>query len=145
MKTLKAKTPKSQHAAAKAATAGKRRTPLRARLLLVEDHAPTRAALKQLLESRNFEVMGAACVADAWALAEENEFDLLLSDIGLPDGDGYLLMREMQDRHGLKGVALTGYDLEDDRKLSREAGFAAHLTKPIRAKVLEETLASLGI
>ncbi len=121
-----------------------RSQPYRARLLLVEDHEPTRNAVQKLLSARNFEVCPAGTVADAWALAGATTFDLLLSDIGLPDGDGFLLMREMQDRFGLKGIALTGFGLEDDIKLGQEAGFSAHLVKPIRAKVLDATLASLG-
>jgi DNA-binding response OmpR family regulator len=121
-----------------------RSQPCRARLLLVEDHEPTRRAVQKILADRNFEVCPAATVADAWALADATTFDLLLSDIGLPDGDGFLLMREMQDRFGLKGIALTGFGLEDDIRLGMEAGFSAHLVKPIKAQVLDATLASLG-
>lgn len=138
---MKEKSSKRRTAAPGAAA---RSQPCRARLLLVEDHEPTRNAVHKLLASRNFEVCPAGTVADAWALADTATFDLLVSDIGLPDGDGYLLMREMQDRFGLKGIALTGFGLEDDIKLGREAGFSAHLVKPIRAKVLDATLASLG-
>ena len=117
----------------------------RGRLLLVEDHDPTRHALLRLLVSRKFDVSGAASIAEAWALVAKEKFDFLVSDIGLPDGDGYLLMRELQDRFGLKGIALTGFDMEDDAKLSKEAGFSAHLTKPIQIRILDETLASLGL
>jgi CheY-like chemotaxis protein len=117
----------------------------RARLLLVEDNDTTRSALQKLLCARNFEVKSAASIADAWALVAETKFDVLVSDIGLPDGDGYLLMRELKDRYGMTGIALTGYDLEDDIKLSQEAGFSVHITKPIRARILDEALASLGI
>ena len=78
-------------------------------------------------------------------LAGANIFDLLISDIGLPDGDGYLLMRELRERHSLRGIALTGFGLEDDVKLSEEAGFSAHIMKPCTAKCLDETLAKLGI
>ena len=119
--------------------------PARARLLLVEDHEPTRNALKRLLTARNFAVSAADTVAAAWALVGQSKFDLLVSDIGLPDGDGYLLMRELQDRHGMRGIALTGFDMEDDIKLSREAGFAIHLIKPVQAGLLDKALASLGI
>jgi DNA-binding response OmpR family regulator len=117
----------------------------RARLLLVEDHPPTRTALARLLKARNFEVRAAANVADAWDAVSKAEFDILLSDIGLPDGDGYLLMRELQERCGMRGIALTGYGLDDDKRLSREAGFAVHLVKPIRAKMLDEAFAELGV
>ncbi len=124
---------------------GVKKGPTRARLLLVEDNDVTRGALQKLLVARNFEVCAAACVADAWALVAESKFDALVSDIGLPDGDGFLLMRELKDRYGMPGIALTGFDLEDDYKLSKEAGFSFHLTKPIKASVLDDALASLGI
>lgn len=130
--------------------AGKRRPAatkkrFRARLLLVEDNDSTRGALQRLLIARNFEVCSASTIAEAWALVEASKFDVLVSDIGLPDGDGFLLMRELRDRYGMSGIALTGYDLEDDFKLSKEAGFSIHLTKPVEAGVLDEALASLGI
>ncbi len=125
-------------------TVAGRSQPCRARLLLVEDHEPTRNAVQKLLADRNFEVSPAGTVADAWALAADSTFDLLVSDIGLPDGDGFLLMREMQDRFGLRGIALTGFGMEDDIKLGKEAGFSAHLVKPIQAEILDATLASLG-
>jgi CheY-like chemotaxis protein len=117
----------------------------RARLLLVEDNDVTRGALQKLLLARNFDVCAASSIADAWAMVADSKFDVLVSDIGLPDGDGFLLMRELKDRYAMKGIALTGYDLEDDFKLSKEAGFSIHLTKPVEASVLDEALASLGI
>jgi DNA-binding response OmpR family regulator len=117
----------------------------RARLLLVEDNDSTRGALQKLLVARNFKVAAASSIADAWALIADSKFDVLVSDIGLPDGDGFLLMRELKDRYGMAGIALTGFDLEDDYKLSKEAGFSVHLTKPVEASVLDEALASLGI
>jgi DNA-binding response OmpR family regulator len=131
------KSPKSRPAATKKAT--------RARLLLVEDNDVTRGALQKLLVARNFEVCAASSIADAWALVADSKFDVLVSDIGLPDGDGFILMRELKDRYGMSGIALTGFDLEDDYKLSKEAGFSVHLTKPVQASVLDEALASLGI
>jgi CheY-like chemotaxis protein len=118
---------------------------MRARLLLVEDNEVTRSALQKLLVARNFEVCAASSVADAWALVAGSKFDVLVSDIGLPDGDGFLLMRELKDQYGMSGIALTGFDLEDDYKLSKEAGFSVHLTKPVEASVLDEALASLGV
>jgi DNA-binding response OmpR family regulator len=125
--------------------AATKKKPARARLLLVEDNDVTREALQKLLIARNFEVRAASSIADAWALVADSRFDVLVSDIGLPDGDGFLLMRELKDQFGMSGIALTGFDLEDDYKLSKEAGFSIHLTKPIQARVLDEALASLGI
>jgi CheY-like chemotaxis protein len=114
-------------------------------LLLVEDNDVTRGALQRLLVARNFDVCAASSIADAWAFVANSKFDVLVSDIGLPDGDGFILMRELKDRYGMPGIALTGFALEDDFKLSKEAGFSIHLTKPVQASVLEEALASLGV
>ena len=90
--------------------AGAKAEPLR--ILLVEDHEPTRTALVQLLARRRYEVAAAASLAEARAAAGEQHFDVLISDIGLPDGSGFDLMAELRERHGLKGIALTGYGME---------------------------------
>ncbi len=110
------------------------------RILLVEDHEDTRAALARLLRRRGFEVALAGSAAEARALANQQTFDLLISDIGLPDGDGFELMSDLRGR-GLKGIALTGYGMETDVERSRQAGFLAHLTKPIRIVTLDRVLA----
>ena len=113
------------------------------KILLVEDHEPTRRALEALLQRRRFDVVASASVAEARALAENNKFDLLISDIGLPDGTGFELMAEMKDRHGMRGIALTGYGMEEDIDRSREAGFVVHLTKPVVVQSLEKALAAV--
>jgi PAS domain S-box-containing protein len=110
------------------------------RILLVEDHEPTRAALEYLLVRRNYKVKSAASVADARALARTEAFDLVVSDIGLPDGNGYDLMAELRGAFGLKGIALTGYGMDRDVIAAQNAGFVAHLTKPIRVESLEKAL-----
>ena len=58
-------------------------------------------------------------------------FDLLLSDLDLPDGDGMNLMRELSARGPIPGIAVSGFGAEEDRRQSREAGFVEHLTKPV--------------
>jgi signal transduction histidine kinase len=115
------------------------------RILLVEDHDPTRLALSQLLARRHYEVITAASVSQARELAAKNKFDLLISDIGLPDGNGYTLMTEFRELYQLKGIALTGYGMENDIANSRAAGFSAHLTKPVHVQALENALASAGV
>ena len=89
--------------------------------------------LRGLLTRRGHEVVTADCVASARAAVYETRapFDLLLSDIELPDGDGMNLMRELSARGRIPGIALSGFGAEDDRRLTREAGFAEHLTKPV--------------
>jgi DNA-binding response OmpR family regulator len=71
------------------------------------------------------------------------EFDLLISDIGLPDRSGYELMREVRVNKPLPGIALSGFGSEEDVNQAREAGFAEHLTKPINFERLEKTIQSL--
>jgi PAS domain S-box-containing protein len=114
------------------------------RILLVEDHEPTRAALSRLLTRRDYKVMTATSVAEARTLARREKFDLVVSDIGLPDGNGYTLMSELRDEFGLKGIALTGYGMEQDVLRGQNAGFVAHLTKPVRIEALEKALGDAG-
>lgn len=112
------------------------------RILLVEDHEPTRNTLAHLLTRRLYHVSAAASVAEARNLAQTQHFDLLISDIGLPDGNGYDLMAELRQRGNLRGIALTGYGMEQDVNRSQNAGFVAHLTKPVRIQSLENAIIS---
>jgi PAS domain S-box-containing protein len=112
------------------------------RILLVEDHADTAAAMADLLDLIGHRVTVATSVAAGLAVAASAEggFDLVLSDIGLPDGSGLELMRELVRLYGLPGIALSGYGMEDDLRKSREAGFSLHLTKPVTLQTLKEAL-----
>ena len=112
-------------------------------ILLVEDHAPTRDALTRLLLRRNFKVASAASLAEARKLAAEKRFDLVISDIGLPDGSGNDLMTELNRDYGLKGAALTGCGMEQDVERSLASGFLTHLTKPVGIDSLEKALSLL--
>jgi CheY-like chemotaxis protein len=110
-------------------------------ILLVEDHEPTRLALTQLLQHRRYKVTPAGSCAEARSLMKKNEdFYLLISDIGLPDGSGYDLMNEFQKKFGAKGIALTGHGTEEDITQSQKSGFTTHLTKPVRFELLEIAL-----
>ena len=113
------------------------------RILLVEDHVPTCKALTQLLLRRKFKVSTATSIAEARHLADQESFNLLISDIGLPDGNGYELMEELGKRFNLKGIALTGYGMEQDVARSKQAGFMAHLTKPVRIDSLDNALKTI--
>jgi PAS domain S-box-containing protein len=112
-----------------------------ARVLVVEDHDSTREALVSLLRRRNFRVLSAASKAEALTLAS-NGIDLLLSDVGLPDGDGCELMTELRRMKNLRGIAMTGYGMEADVARTRAAGFIAHLTKPVRIHALDAALSA---
>jgi CheY-like chemotaxis protein len=65
---------------------------------------------------------------------------VVLSDLGLPDGNGYTLMAELRDNFGLKGIALTGYGTGQDIENAKKAGFVTHLTKPVNIESLESAL-----
>ena len=105
--------------------------PPQLRLLVVEDHADTLRALQRLLRGAGFAVIPAFDVATALATAEREPFDVLVSDVGLPDGDGYEIMRRIRETRGVPGVAMSGYGMDADMRRSHEAGFAEHLVKPI--------------
>jgi two-component system CheB/CheR fusion protein len=121
----------------------------RLNLLLVEDHADTAEAMADLLRALGHRITLAGSLASARAAAAAEEagggkFDLVVSDLGLPDGSGLDLMRELSGRYGLKGVALSGYGMEEDVRRSHEAGFSKHLTKPVTVQALKAILREAG-
>jgi PAS domain S-box-containing protein len=110
-------------------------------ILLVDDHADTRRVLARLLARLGHRVETAGDVASAVALVRSVQFDVLISDIGLPDGSGIDVMCEakrVQPR--LRGIALSGFGMEEDTRRSAEAGFERHLNKPVDFAVLQEVL-----
>jgi PAS domain S-box-containing protein len=115
--------------------------PARLRVLLVEDHSDTAAALADLMRLHGHDVRIAGTVAQALSAAEEeSRIDLVISDLGLPDGNGQDLMRQLAEKFGLRGIALSGYGMEDDVRRSREAGVERHLTKPVNLEALETAI-----
>lgn len=112
------------------------------RVLLVEDHADTLRILSRILSRDGFQVRTAGTVAEATRLLSSQSFDALVTDIGLPDGNGCELMRTANAMRPLRGIAISGFGMEEDIKRSKEAGFEHHLTKPIDALQLETLLVS---
>ena len=113
----------------------------RHRLLLVEDHETTRSVLMRLLRRAGYEVVAAGSVAEAVAAAAQERFDVVVSDLGLPDGSGQDLMKRLRALDPtLRGIALSGYGMEDDLRRSEEAGFFTHLVKPVKFEQLREAL-----
>lgn len=106
------------------------------RVLLVEDHPDTRDVLAGLLGAASYEVETASSVEAALQLAAAERFDVVVSDLGLPDGTGYELMRQLRDRYGMKGIALSGYGMDEDQRRSREVGFLEHIVKPVNLNQL---------
>jgi CheY-like chemotaxis protein len=111
------------------------------RVLLVEDHENLARLLSLSLRTGGYYVQTAGSVAAARELVEQSEFDVLISDLGLPDGSGLELMRDLRRRSAIKGIAYSGRGLEEDFRASFEAGFAEHLVKPIEVEQLQEALA----
>lgn len=101
-------------------------------LLLVEDHGDTAEMMQRMLEAEGHRVTTAGDVASALALIGSHHFDMLISDLGLPDGSGLDLMRDLRARgRSLPCIALSGYGQEQDIRESHAAGFAAHVVKPV--------------
>lgn len=112
-------------------------------ILIVEDHGDTRATLQRLLERVGHKVTAAHSAEDALTLASASRFDLVISDLGLPDMPGNELMILLRDKYKLPGIAVSGYGMEEDVSSSREAGFIHHLTKPIRIERLKELITTI--
>jgi two-component system CheB/CheR fusion protein len=111
------------------------------RILLVEDHADTARMLARLLQSKGHVVTRAGSVAAALEAARAAEFDVLVSDLGLPDGSGDELMRRLlTEGKRLRGIAVSGYGGSDDVQRSLEAGFTEHITKPVSLDALNQAL-----
>jgi two-component system, chemotaxis family, CheB/CheR fusion protein len=113
-------------------------------ILLVEDHGVTARILQVVLAAEGHTVETAGDLATALKLADYNAFDLLISDLGLPDGSGHDLMRQLRQRgHLFPGIALSGYGQEEDVRRSHQAGFTAHLSKPASREAMVETIFSV--
>jgi CheY-like chemotaxis protein len=114
------------------------------KILLVEDHKDTRLSIQRLLEIAGHKVWPAASATQALQIAAENEIELVVSDLGLPDLTGHELMAQLRTLYGLHGIALSGYGMEEDVERSRVAGFQHHLTKPVSFDQLKEIIADFS-
>jgi len=110
------------------------------RILLVEDHEDTNRSLTNLLRRRGYYVQSATSLQSALELNAKEEFDVLISDLGLPDGSGIELMQKLSSSRPLVGIALTGFGMEEDIRKTREAGFKYHLVKPIDLTKLDQLI-----
>jgi DNA-binding response OmpR family regulator len=117
------------------------------RILLVEDHADTREGLRRLLQLHGYHVQTAGSCADALLLAAEmatGRLDVIVGDVGLPDGDGVELMRTIMSRHACRAIALTGWGDDADLRRYRDAGIDKSLIKPIDVTALLTALEALA-
>jgi CheY-like chemotaxis protein len=96
------------------------------------------------LEMARHQVRAVQSVGAALVAAEEERFDLVVSDLGLPDGSGLDLMRRLRELYGLTGIAVSGYGTPQDVEHSLSAGFVEHLTKPVYPQKLKEAIARAG-
>ena len=117
---------------------GKRSKPLH--ILLVEDHQDTRRTLSRLLAHFGHNVVTANNVEGAIEIMGANNLDVVLCDIGLPDGSGYEVAAQVRTKGHIKTVALTGFGTEQDVQRSKDAGFDFHLVKPINFQELQSVL-----
>jgi CheY-like chemotaxis protein len=111
------------------------------RILFVEDHHDTAVTLAKLLEQRGHRVRVASSVAEALDAAAREPFELLICDIGLPDGSGCDVMQRLRENGTIrKGIALTAHGMVEDVRHSYDAGFLKHITKPIPMDTLESSI-----
>ncbi|HEY3602869.1 MAG TPA: ATP-binding protein [Chthoniobacterales bacterium] len=115
----------------------------RGHLLVVDDHHDTCIGMKMLLERRGYRITLAHSAGQAIEKAQREKFDLLISDIGLPDRSGYELMEELRSKSTLRGIALSGFGMENDISKAHAAGFSEHLTKPINFDRLDQVIRDL--
>jgi two-component system CheB/CheR fusion protein len=121
---------------------GAPRRPLR--ILLVEDHVDTSRAMIRLLGRIGHQVRTAGTIRAAVDAARAGPVDVVISDVGLPDGSGHDLMRMLRDLGPVRGIALSGYGTDDDVRKSHDAGFDTHLTKPTDFQRLLDTIDRLA-
>jgi len=110
------------------------------RILLVDDHQDTCAALEKLLVRRGHLVAATHNVRSAMEAAVRNRFDLLISDIALPDGSGMELMMQLHAISKMPGIAISGFGNYGDIEKSLKAGFSEHLIKPVKLEKLEAAM-----
>ena len=119
------------------------RSPSTEVVLLVDDHADTLKVMTQLVSRRGYRVVSATDCRSALEVARQHHVDLVVSDLGLPDGSGLTLLGQLRSIHDVPAVALSGYGMESDVAQSRAAGYDEHFTKPVDFPLLILTIAKL--
>lgn len=127
--------PKETHAAIPPSYAHK------LRILIVEDHADTAYGLKMYFTNKGHAVQVALDTKTAREIASNNDFDIVLSDLALPDGSGWDLLRELRARGPVRAIAMSGHNEPEDIARSKEAGFLIHLAKPMAMAEVDRVFA----
>ncbi|MGA7781976.1 MAG: response regulator, partial [Paraburkholderia sp.] len=109
-------------------------------ILLIEDHVDTADVMAQLIRGMGHEVTVAGRVDDALAATQSTTYDLIVSDVGLPDGTGLDFIKAFREHSGAPAVALTGFGTDEDVRRCLAAGFTSHLTKPVNFLQLEQLI-----
>jgi CheY-like chemotaxis protein len=133
--TIKTAAPPQKGATPQSVRSESRTSPLR--ILLVDDHVDTCTVMEKLLSTRGHVVTLAHDMRSALEKVEAQDFDLLISDVGLPDGNGTELMATAKARSHLAGIAMSGFGTNADVERSLEAGFSQHLVKPVTIERLD--------
>jgi two-component system, chemotaxis family, CheB/CheR fusion protein len=118
----------------------------RKRVLVVDDSPDIADMLAVVLRFAGYETVATYSALDALRLASEQHFDAIVSDIGMPGMNGYELaqtLRGLTEYRVIPMLAVTGFDIYDDRKRLAEAGFNTHLRKPINPVVLTQEISQL--
>jgi CheY-like chemotaxis protein len=110
------------------------------RILLVENHVDTRESLRMLMEVCGHVVLGVGTMQEALERLESEDWDVLLSDIGLPDGSGWELLTRAHPHHAPYAIAMSGYGMKADRERSLAVGYQHHLVKPMAPEQIEQIL-----
>jgi DNA-binding response OmpR family regulator len=113
-------------------------------VFLVENHEDTVRYMRLYLEQLSYKVLVAADMATALREIPKSHCDVLISDIGLPDGDGWQLMEELGDSRPQFAIAMSGYGTGNDQRRSRAAGYDHHLVKPFTPDALMALLREAG-
>ena len=117
----------------------KKNTPLR--FFVIENHQDTLDAIKMFLEAQGHSVETASDMKSGLKIAPRTKFDVLISDIGLPDGDGWELLKRLRETMPeVKAIAMSGYGMRADLNKSQAAGYAAHIVKPFGPMELDAAL-----
>ena len=113
------------------------------RILIVEDEADTAYGLKMYFDAKGHDVRVAMDVRSALSVAAEKPFDILLSDLTLPDGNGWDLLRQLRSQGAVRAIAISGYNSAEDLARSDAAGFLMHLAKPVAMAELDRVFAEV--
>ena len=112
-------------------------------ILVVDDHVDTLEVLTRLLKALGYAVKNATCMQEALEHASANNFDLLISDLKLPDGNGADLAKQICGSRQIPAIALSGLNPGDDDKSAADSEFKARLVKPVDFQLLQETIQKL--